>query len=204
MTNRYPNDPYGRDPYGQDPYRRDPQDAAGTARYESDYYPSQAYSAAYDAHSPAPQAPRPGPSRKPVAPRVNPTLFIGGVVMTGLITGLAAWLVAWILRTIAERVNAAGQFGVWNPLARDEYWFAIVAFLCALAAAALWYVLQIVTPSPDQFYRWTVCLLLAAAVIIPLLLSQEISVGLATAAMHLVIGVPILALIPTVGRKSIQ
>ncbi|MFW0790962.1 DUF6069 family protein [Gordonia sp. CPCC 205333] len=198
MSNQYPNDPYGRDPYGRDPYGQGPHRQDPTARYES-YPPSQAYSAA------GPHQPQPGqPSRKPAAPSINPTLFIGGVIMTGIVTGLAAWLGAWILRTIAEKINETGKLGVWNPLARDEYWFAVAAFLCALAAAALWYVLQIVTPSPDQFYSWTVGLLLAAAVIIPLLLSQGWEVGIATAIIHLVIGLPILTLIPTVGRKSYQ
>ncbi|NED68836.1 hypothetical protein G3I15_48745, partial [Streptomyces sp. SID10244] len=50
---------------------------------------------------------------------MNPTMFVGGVVMTGVVTGLAAWLAAWVIRAIVERVNEAGKFGVWNPLARD-------------------------------------------------------------------------------------
>lgn len=197
MSNQYPHDPYGRDSYGRDPYRRDhPYAADQTARYEN-YPPSQAYGAG-DLSQPR------QPSRGPAAPRISPTLFIGGVIMTGIVTGLAAWLGAWILRTIVEKVNATGRLGVWNPLAQDEYWFAVAAFLCALAAAALWYVLQIVTPSPDQFYSWTVGLLLAAAVIVPLLLSSGWEVGIATAIIHLIIGLPILTLIPTVGRKSYQ
>lgn len=197
MSNQYPNDPYGRNPRGANPYGRDPYRPDQTARYES-YPQSQAYSA-----SDVPPQPHQA-SRGPAAPRISPTLFIGGVIMTGVVTGLAAWLGAWILRTIVEKINATGRLGVWNPLAQDEYWFAVAALLCALAAAALWYVLQIVTPSPDQFYSWTVGLLLAAAVIVPLLLSSGWEVGIATAIIHLVIGLPILTLIPTVGRKSYQ
>ncbi|NMO01132.1 hypothetical protein HH308_07865 [Gordonia sp. TBRC 11910] len=202
MSNQYPNDPYGRDQYGRDQYGHDRYRQDQTARYDS-YPPSQAYSAA-DPGYPLPyQQPRP-PSNRPAAPRINTTLFIGGVVMTGVVTALAAWLAAWILRTVVEKINATGELGVWNPMAQDEYWFAVAAFVCALAAAALWYVLQIVTPSPDQFFGWTVGLLIAAAVIIPLLLSQGWEVSIATALIHLVIGLPILTLIPTVGRKSFQ
>lgn len=194
MTYRDPRDPY------------DPR----TARYDSGYPESQAYSQSqqqpydepYTAY--AEQAPAARPNRPKLGPNVNPTLFVGGVVMTGVVTGLAAWLVAWILRTIVERVNEAGKFGVWNPVARDEIWFAVVGFLCALAAGALWYLLQMVTPSPNQFFRWIVGLLVVASAIIPLLLSAEVSVGIATAVLHLVIGIPILILIPAMGHKSIQ
>ncbi len=211
MTSRYPNDPHGRDPYGrdqygQDAYGRDPHGRepyrAETARYEN-YPPSQAYSAA----EPAYQTEQVRPARRPLAPnapRVNPALFAGGAVMTGVVTAIAAWLGAWILRTIFEKINQTGKLGVWNPLARDEYWFAVAAFVCALAAAALWYVLRVITPSPDQFYSWTVGLLVAAAVIIPLLVTQGWAPSIATAIIHLVIGLPILTLIPTVGRKSYQ
>ncbi len=142
--------------------------------------------------------------RKQVGPDVHPGLFIGGVVMTGIVTGLAAWLAAWITRIVAEKVNDSGKFGVWNPMSRDEYWFAVVALLCAITAGALWYVLQLITPSPDAFFRWVVTLLIVAAVLIPLLLSAEISVGIATAILHLIIGLPILGLIPTMGQKSLK
>lgn len=198
---------------------RDPRDP-GTARYETGYSgDSQAYSRAQpypatggygdsQADSRARSYPatsgygEPQPRRR-LGPNVNPTLFVGGVVMTGVVTGLAAWLVAWVLRTIVERINDTGKFGVWNPMSRDEIWFGVVAFLCALAAGALWYVLQMVTPAPGQFFRWIVALLVAASVIVPLLLSAEISVGIATAIVHLVIGLPILALIPAMGNKSV-
>ncbi|AZG44833.1 hypothetical protein [Gordonia insulae] len=180
---------------------RDPYDPR-TARYEPGYEPEpQAYSRS-EAYPPPGGAAHPPKPR--LGPDINPTMFVGGVVMTGVVTGLAAWLVAWVIRALVERVNEAGKFGVWNPVARDEFWFAVVGFLCALAAGALWYVLQLITPSPDQFFRWIVGLLIAAAVIIPLVLSAELSVGIATAVLHLVIGIPILALVPAMGHKSIR
>jgi hypothetical protein len=131
-------------------------------------------------------------------------MFIGGVLATAIVTGLAAWLVAWIIRLIIERVNETGKLGVWNPMANDEYWFAIVAFLCALFAGALWYVLQLATPSPSQFFSWIVGLLIIAAILIPLLLSRDWTTGISTAVMHAVIGIPILLLIPAMGTKSYE
>ncbi|MEP9392167.1 DUF6069 family protein [Gordonia sp. VNQ95] len=198
---------------------RDPRDPR-TAKYEPGYAPqSRAYSQQDPSYHPTSggepspydqtrydqggyQQPAPARPRKKVGPDISPGMFVGGVVMTGVVTGLAAWLVAWIIRAIVDRVNAAGQFGVWNPVAQDPLWFAVVGFLVALAGGALWYVLQIITPSPDQFYRWVVGLLIAAAVVVPLVLSAQFSVGLGTAIMHLMIGLPVLSLIPAMGHKS--
>ena len=199
---------------------RDPHDPRHprTTHYESGYAPeSRAYSrqeptsyyGAADYSQGEPTAYRANAAaqsrnRGPVGPDINVGIFVGGVVMTGVVTGLAAWLVAWIIRAVVQRVNEAGKFGVWNPVAQDEFWFAVVGFLTALAAGALWYLLQIITPSPNQFYRWVVGLLLAAAVIIPLVLSSQVSVGIGTAVMHLIIGLPVFSLIPAMGQKSLN
>ncbi|MCR8897988.1 hypothetical protein NWF34_13645 [Gordonia sp. GONU] len=203
-----------QDPRGP---HRDPDPR--TARYESGYNPdSRAYSRQdpyaepyrdpYPADGPA--APggyveQPRPDRAPRrGPDVNPVTFAGGVVMTGVVTGLAAWLVAWIIAAFVEKVNESGKLGVWNPVAASEIWFGVVGFLCALAAGALWYVLQLITPAPNQFYRWIVGLLLVAAVLIPILTYQQTSVGIETAILHFVIGLPPLTIIPAMGVKSLQ
>ncbi|MGV9824521.1 MULTISPECIES: DUF6069 family protein [unclassified Gordonia (in: high G+C Gram-positive bacteria)] len=195
---------------------RDPRDPR-TARYEPGYAPeSRAYSQPPEGSSyterayqqpqyQQPEYQQPGtqqPARKRIGPDINPGMFTGGVVMTGVVTGLAAWLAAWVIRAIAQRVNEAGNLGVWNPVAQDEIWFAVTGFVCALAAGALWYVLQLITPSPNQFYVWIVGLLIAAAVVIPLVLSAQISTGIGTAVMHLIIGLPLISLIPAMGEKS--
>ncbi|GAA2068996.1 DUF6069 family protein [Williamsia deligens] len=193
-TRAYSSDPYAADPqrdaYAQDRYTQDPYADPGYAQQQ---YPAQSYAE---------------PARKPRAPKrgpqINIGLFIGGVVATAVVTALAAWLVAWIIRVISQRITETGKFGVWNPVAQDEYWFAVVGGLCALFAGALWYVLQMTTPSPDQFYAWIVGLLVIAAVLLPLLLSREISAGIGTAIMHLVIGLPILFLIRAMGSRSVE
>ena len=173
---------------------------------QSGYYQDPAYAQdpTYAQQPPAYAQQPPQPARKRLGPDINPGMYASGVAMTGVVTGIAAWLVAWIIRTVVQRINENGSLGIWNPVARDEIWFALVAFLCALAAGALWYVLQISTPAPNQFFRWIVGLLITASVVVPLLLSAEFSVGLGTAIMHLVIGLPILALIPAMGEKSLR
>jgi hypothetical protein len=191
-TRAYSADPYARDPYASDPYKQDPY---APDPYAQDPGHQQQYVA-----EPARRAPRP-PRR---GPQINIGLFIGGVVATAVVTALASWLVAWIIRVISQRITETGKLGVWNPVSQDEYWFAVVGGLCALFAGALWYVLQLTTPSPDQFYAWIVGLLVIAAVILPLLLSREISTGIGTAVMHLVIGLPILFLIRAMGSRSVE
>ncbi|MCZ4552885.1 hypothetical protein [Gordonia rubripertincta] len=201
----YPNDPNkprtARYDRGYDP---DPQ------AYSQSYPQQPGYDQGYGQQPPADQyyaaAPAGQPPRRPKSnrPQVNPTMFIGGVLATAIVTGLAAWLVAWLIRLVIERVNETGKLGVWNPMANDEYWFAVVAFLCALFAGALWYVLQLATPSPNQFFSWIVGLLIIAAVLIPLLLSRDWTTGISTAIIHAVIGLPILFLVPAMGTKSME
>ncbi|MET9026574.1 DUF6069 family protein [Nocardia sp. NPDC004168] len=146
------------------------------------------------------------PERQPRSrqePDVNIGMFVGGVIAAAVVTALAAWLCAWIIEIIATRVSESGKFGVWNPMAQDAYWFAVVAFICALLGGVLWYLLRLGTPSPELFFGWIVGILTAAAVIIPLALSSDLWVGISTGIEHLVIGLPILSLVRMVGAKTI-
>lgn len=202
MTNYDPRDPRYQ-------ARKNPPTQAYSQANDYEYgYTEQQYAQpAYQEHgyqqqgyqqpqaAPKKRAPRRGPD-------IDPVMFCGGVLMTGVVTGLAAWLVGWIIRTVTQKVNDSGKLGIWNPLAQDELWFALVGFVAALLGGALWYLLQIATPAPNQFYRWVVGLLIAASVVIPLALSAEISTGIGTAIMHLIIGLPVLTLIPTMGNAS--
>jgi len=203
----YPNDPNNprtrRYEHGQDPDPQAYSQAYPEPGYQQPYeqYPAEHYR---DDHAPVARPAAPKRRPKPNRPQVNPTMFVGGVLATAVVTGLAAWLVAWIIRLIITRVNETGALGVWNPMANDEYWFAVVAFLCALFAGALWYVLQLATPAPNDFFRWIVGLLVVAAILIPLLLSREWTTGISTAVVHAVIGLPIMFLIPAMGTKSME
>ncbi|GAC80650.1 MULTISPECIES: DUF6069 family protein [Gordonia] len=206
MTNYDPRDPRNRG--DQNPQTRAYSQANDYGDYAQPKYTEQYYSEPQYAEPQYAQpqyAEQPQQRRRPAqrrGPDVDPVMFCGGVLMTGVVTGLAAWLAGWIIRTITQKVNDSGQFGVWNPLSQDELWFALVGFVVALLGGALWYLLQVGTPAPDQFYRWIVGLLIACAVVIPLTMSAEISTGIGTAVMHLIIGLPVLALIPTMANAS--
>ncbi|MFC0315700.1 DUF6069 family protein [Gordonia phosphorivorans] len=201
MTYSDPRDPRRQSPptraYSADPagYPTNPPTQSGYTQ------PGHTQPGQSPAGYPAAPSPR-GPSRRP---DLDPLLFSGGVFMTGVVTGLAAWLIAWIIGLIARAVTATGQFGAWNPLdPGGEYWFALAGFLTALVGGALWYLLQLVTPTPDSFYRWIVGLLIIAAFVVPLAADGDIWRGLATGVMHVCIGIPVLSLIPTMGNRSKQ
>ncbi|WP_067899843.1 hypothetical protein [Nocardia vaccinii] len=150
--------------------------------------------------------PRQYPDRRPrqrQGPELDSGKFIGGVLAAAVVTALAAWLCAWIIQVIATKVTQSGKFGVWNPMAEDAYWFAVVGFLCAILAGALWFLLRMGTPTPGLFFTWIVGILTAAAVIIPLVLSDDVWVGISTGIEHLVIGLPILSMIRMVGARSV-
>lgn len=190
----------------------DPRDQY-TARYEAGYQPGNyrdpvnyrdpEYGRDYE-HSGYQQSDYPDRQPRPrPEPNVDIGKFVGGVFAAAVVTALAAWLCAWIIEVIATRVTQSGKFGVWNPMAEDAYWFAVVAFICALCAGVLWYLLRLGTPSPELFFTWIVGILTAAAVIIPLVLSSNLWVGISTGIEHLVIGLPILGMVRMVGDKSV-
>lgn len=197
QTRAYTNNPDFTDRSGNDAYSQ-------SGSYPpSSYPPSGAYpqgqgSAPGGAYAAAPsaRAPRRGPD-------LDPVMFAGGVVMTGVVTGLAAWLVSWIIGLISRAANATGNLGSWSPLdPGGEYWFALAGFLAALVGGALWYVLQLITPTPDSFYRWIVGLLIIAAFVVPLAADADIWRGLTSGVIHVCIGIPVLSLIPTMGNRS--
>ncbi|MEV6337605.1 hypothetical protein AB0M12_23135 [Nocardia vinacea] len=191
---------------------RDPRDQH-TAHYEAGYHPgnyrepgySQDHGYSQDqGYSTYQQSEYPDRQTRPhQGPDVNIGMFVGGVFASAVVTTLAAWLCAWIIEIIATRVTESNNFGVWNPMAQDAYWFAAVAFICTLLAGVLWYLLRLGTPSPELFFNWIVGILTAAAVIIPLALSSHLWVGISTAIEHLVIGLPILSMVGMVGAKSV-
>ncbi|GAC56739.1 hypothetical protein GOHSU_12_01290 [Gordonia hirsuta DSM 44140 = NBRC 16056] len=202
QTRAYTNNPEFTDRSGSGAYSQ-------SASYPADSGPPSSYpaSGAYPqgqgsaqgggyAAAPAARAPRRGPD-------LDPVMFAGGVVMTGVVTGLAAWLVSWIIGLISRAANATGNLGTWSPLdPGGEYWFALAGFLAALVGGALWYVLQLITPTPDSFYRWIVGLLIIAAFVVPLAADADIWRGLTSGVIHVCIGIPVLSLIPTMGNRS--
>ena len=149
----------------------------------------QAYDPAYDdgyggdgGYAAAPAAKRRGPA-------LDVGKFAGSVVATALVAAIAGWLIAWIVEAVFSRFGHQWANGGNTPTM-----YAVYGAVAALLAGLLWYLLLVGTANPQQFYSWTVGLLIVAAVALPLLVTVPFLDGLAAAIVHLFIGLPILAL----------
>lgn len=129
-----------------------------------------------------------GPEPRRESP-VDVGKFAGSVVATALVAGIAGWLIAWVVDALFAR------FGhTWANGGNTPTMYAVYGAVAAILAGVLWYLLLVGTANPQQFYSWTVGLLIVAAVALPLLLTQPFIDGVAAAIVNLFIGLPILAL----------
>lgn len=163
---------------GQQPESRAYSQVGGQG-YDDDYaaggYPAEA---AYGAS--------PEPKR---GPAVDMGKFIGSVVATALVAAIAGWLIAWVVGAVFTRF---GQ--TWSNGGNTPTMYAVYGAVAAILAGLLWYLLLVGTANPQQFFSWTVGLLIVAAVALPLLVTVPFLDGVAAATVNLFIGLPILAL----------
>ena len=122
-------------------------------------------------------------------PALDVGKFAGSVAATALVAAIAGWLIAWIVDAVFSRFGHQWANGGNTPTM-----YAVYGAVAAVLAGLLWYLLLVGTANPQQFYSWTVGLLIVAAVALPLLVTVPFLDGLAAAIVHLVIGLPILAL----------
>ncbi|AVM64682.1 hypothetical protein HMPREF3086_03520 [Dietzia sp. HMSC21D01] len=122
-------------------------------------------------------------------PAIDVGKFVGSVAATALVAAIAGWLIAWVVDAVFSRFGHQWANGGNTPTM-----YAVYGAVAAILAGLLWYLLLIGTANPQQFYSWTVGLLIVAAVALPLLVTVPFLDGLAAAIVHLFIGLPILAL----------
>lgn len=127
--------------------------------------------------------------RPPRGPALDVGKFIGSVAATALVAAIAGWLIAWVVDAVS------GRFGhQWANGGNTPTMYAVYGAVAAILAGLLWYLLLVGTANPQQFFSWTVGLLIVAAVALPLLVTVPFLDGLAAAIVHLFIGLPIMAL----------
>ena len=127
--------------------------------------------------------------REPRGPALDVGKFVGSVAATALVAAIAGWLIAWVVDAVF------GRFGhQWANGGNTPTMYAVYGAVAAVLAGLLWYLLLVGTANPQQFFSWTVGLLIIAAVALPLLVTVPFLDGLAAAIVHLFIGLPILAL----------
>ncbi|MBC3192854.1 hypothetical protein H7X46_17495 [Pseudonocardia sp. C8] len=137
-------------------------------------------------------------SRAPRRPAVQASRLWAGGVATAVIAGLIALVGFLIVRVLLQipylAPIQANAIGGWDAAVQ----LAIVAAIAGLAATGLAQVLLLAVPSPMAYFGWIAGLLTALATVYPLAFSTEsVTVRIATAVIHLVIGMAIISLVTT-------
>ncbi|WP_250550353.1 DUF6069 family protein [Pseudonocardia sp. H11422] len=134
--------------------------------------------------------------RRPAAatPALNAGRLWSGGVATAVVAaliGLVGLLVVRALLQIPYLAPAgAGALGDSRTIV-----LCMSAAIAALAATGLAHLLLVSTPRPMAYFGWIVGLLTAVAVVLPFLDSEPLTVRVATAIIHLVIGIAIGSLV---------
>lgn len=127
-------------------------------------------------------------------------LWSGGVA-TAVVAALIAVVGILLCRGVLDvAVLAPKGEGVWGNANTVTY--ALVSAGVALAATGLMQLLSVTTPRFQTFFSWIMVLLTAIAVVVPLSLQVDWAPKLSTAAINLVIGIAITAILNGVAHSA--
>jgi uncharacterized protein DUF6069 len=136
-----------------------------------------------------------------VRPGIDARRLWAGGVATAVVAALLAVVGLLIARGIFEvEVLAPKGEGVWGNASTTTY--ALVAAAVALLATGLMHLLSVATPAPAQFFGWIMVLVTLIAVVLPLTLAVAPSAKIATAAINLVIGLVIAAVVNSMAASA--
>src|ERR1700741_4377946 len=140
---------------------------------------------------------------KPSHGKLDPARLWSGGVATAVVAALFAVVGILLSRGVLDVpvLSPKGE-GVWGNANTLNY--ALVSGAVALAATGLLQVLSVTTPRFTTFFTWIMVLLTAIAVVVPLSLPVPWSHKLATAAINLVIGIAITAILNGVARSALR
>jgi hypothetical protein len=145
----------------------------------------------------------PGPVDPP-PPRsvpINASRLWAGGVATAIVAALIGLVGLLIVRVLLQIPYLApirsGALGDSRTVI-----LCLSAAVAALAATGLAHLLLLSTPRPMAYFGWIVGLLTAIAVVLPLLNSDPITVRIATALIHLAIGLAIISLVTGAAMSS--
>ena len=155
-------------------------------------YDERAYGQpAYDPRGYPPAGPPPGP---PARGGVNAGRLWAAGCATAVVCALIALVGVLVVRAILEVAlyapKEASAFGD-----KDTAALCVVAAAAALVATGLVHLLLLSTPRPLTYFGWIVGLGTLAAVVVPFLSEDQLSVAAAMAVIHLIIGLAIGTLI---------
>jgi uncharacterized protein (DUF486 family) len=145
--------------------------------------------------------PRP-PSQRRVRPRLVVRRLWSGGIGTAVVVALVVIVGVLLVRGVLNiPVLAAEGDGAYATVSLTTY--AVVAAVIALIATAVFHVMLLYLPRPLQFFYWICALFTAVAVLLPFTTSAGAGPQVATAAINLVAGIAIMAMLGSVGASSI-
>ena len=141
------------------------------------------------------------PPAPPSGARVNAgRLWAAGVataVVCALIALVGVLVVRAVLKVALYAPEEASAFGD-----KDTAALCLVAAAAALVATGLMHLLLVSTPRPQTYFGWIVGLGTLAAVVVPFLSEDQLSVAVAMAVIHLIIGLAIGTLISGAAKTA--
>ena len=144
--------------------------------------------------------PRQAPPQNDVI--VNNQQFVAGVLATALVAAVGGFVVTAIIKALYTN-NTDNQFGkIWGDAPQDVWMTAWIGGAGALVAGGLLWVFLTLTPSPMTFFQWIIGLFVFAAVVLPFVNSGSWQGSLVTGLVNAFLGVLVISLLTTVGRKT--
>ncbi|MFC5187518.1 DUF6069 family protein [Actinomadura harenae] len=149
-----------------------------------------------------------GPSSRPDDPaasraRLRPGRLWAGGLATAVVAALVVVVGVLLVRGVLNiPVLAPSGRGTYGDSSTTSY--AVAAAAAALLATALLHLLLVAVPRPVAFFGWIGSLATAAAVLLPLTVTDPVDSALATAAINLVTGVAIVSLLCAVASAAVQ
>jgi len=132
------------------------------------------------------------PDRRPAGPVVNAGRLWTGGLATAAVAALVALVGTLVVRVLFEIAPLGARGGFDSAQAGT---LCLLAAVAALAATGIAHLLLVSTPQPLAYLGWIIGLSTAAAVVLPLLAGTAWVVAVATAVVHLVIGLAIGSLV---------
>lgn len=137
------------------------------------------------------------------APQIDvPRLWSAGIataVVAALIGLVGVLVVRAVFKIAVYAPPEAGAFGNSSTVL-----LCVLAAVAALAATGLVHLLLLGTPSPLSYFGWIVGLLTVVAVVLPFLSGAPLVAAVATAVIHLVIGLAVGSLVSGAAAIAIR
>lgn len=135
--------------------------------------------------------------------RVNYGRLWAGGLATAAVAALIVVVGVLVARQVLGSTALAGKSN-GTYVGGTETKYVLLAVAAALLATVLMHLLLLAVPQPARFFSWMVGLLTAVAVILPFTTTGPTSPKVADAAVNLLVGIAILALLGSIAAASIR